>query len=374
MRFRLQKYSGMSSRYTCPACKRSKKFTRYVDTMTGEHVSDEVGRCDRESACGYHMNPRDFFAERNDGPEPPQQSRIRRRRGWTTPREPDIFGTEPYPESNRIGAASVLESLEASRYSRNHFLNFLLNRFRGAEATVINAFKEYLVGTGLHGETIFWQIDERRVVRTGSVMMFDPATGKRRKDRNPNWIHAMLKRAGELPETFELRQCFFGQHLLQSSPGKPLAIVEAAKTAVVATICKSAFPNVLWLATGGKHGLAVDKLRQVAIGRRVLLYPDLDAIEVWEDLAKKARQLGLDVRVSTIVRDLAPELGLSEGADIADCLIAIQSRDQADQDDSLLELVEERIAIMTVDGRVSEEEARAYVLGAGPGTTEVCAQ
>ena len=35
---------------------------------TGEYVSTEVGRCDREQKCGYHKRPRDFFDEHGGGP------------------------------------------------------------------------------------------------------------------------------------------------------------------------------------------------------------------------------------------------------------------------------------------------------------------
>ena len=60
--YHLQKYNGPSTRYTCPSCGAKHRFTRYVDAY-GRSLHPSVGRCDRESACGYHKTPRDYFAE-----------------------------------------------------------------------------------------------------------------------------------------------------------------------------------------------------------------------------------------------------------------------------------------------------------------------
>lgn len=60
--YHLQKYNGPSTRYTCPSCGAKHRFTRYVDAY-GWSQHPSVGRCDRESACGYHKTPRDYFAE-----------------------------------------------------------------------------------------------------------------------------------------------------------------------------------------------------------------------------------------------------------------------------------------------------------------------
>jgi len=62
-RFTLQKYSGPSSKYRCPSCNQQRRFTRYIDTETGEQLPDHVGRCDREDKCGYHYTPKQYFKE-----------------------------------------------------------------------------------------------------------------------------------------------------------------------------------------------------------------------------------------------------------------------------------------------------------------------
>ena len=53
MNWSLEKYTGLKSRHTCPACERKRCFTFYVNE-DGESLNPAVGRCDHESACGYH--------------------------------------------------------------------------------------------------------------------------------------------------------------------------------------------------------------------------------------------------------------------------------------------------------------------------------
>ncbi len=58
----LETYRGTKSRYTCPACNSRHSFSRYI-TDGGDYLSDDVGRCDRESKCGYHYKPKEYFAD-----------------------------------------------------------------------------------------------------------------------------------------------------------------------------------------------------------------------------------------------------------------------------------------------------------------------
>ena len=87
-RFILEKYRGISTRYTCPQCGRKHTFTRYIDTENNNnYLSKRVGKCEyyhtpREyftdnphkrdkylvedgslRPCGYHYTPREYFTD-----------------------------------------------------------------------------------------------------------------------------------------------------------------------------------------------------------------------------------------------------------------------------------------------------------------------
>ena len=63
-RFTLERYRGLSTRYTCPQCGRKHTFTRYIDTENNnQYISDNVGKCNRLDKCGYHYTPRQYFTD-----------------------------------------------------------------------------------------------------------------------------------------------------------------------------------------------------------------------------------------------------------------------------------------------------------------------
>ena len=128
--------------------------------------------------------------------------------------------------------------------------------------------EQYQLGVTKAGDVIFFQIDRECRCRTGKVMKYDPVTGHRIKDDSSkcpiNWIHALMKRKGLLPEEWALSQCLFGEHLLSMYPDRTVALVESEKTAV---FCAGFIPEYVWLATGGKTSLG-NKL-DVLSGRKV---------------------------------------------------------------------------------------------------------
>ena len=63
-RFTLERYRGISTRYTCPQCGRKHTFTRYIDTENNNnYISDNVGKCNRLDKCGYHYTPKQYFTD-----------------------------------------------------------------------------------------------------------------------------------------------------------------------------------------------------------------------------------------------------------------------------------------------------------------------
>jgi hypothetical protein len=221
---------------------------------------------------------------------------------------------------------------------------------------------------------VFWQIDVNRRIRTGKLIAYDRATGNRRKDVSPNWVHALLKKAGKLPENFALKQCYFGEHLLSKYPGLPIAIVESEKSAVVASLCKSVFPDLIWLACGGKSNLKVERLLRLGNDRTILLFPDADGFEKWQITALEASISGADIRVSDLIEKRATEAQKRSGWDIADYLIQAQidvnRSDPAIEMNSNLQkcspdlddIYEERKSIMMIDGGLTARAVDTYLL------------
>ncbi len=149
-------------------------------------------------------------------------------------------------------------------------------------------------------------------------------------------------------------------------PGRAIAIVEAEKTAVIASLCKRVFPDLVWLACGGLSQLNIEKLQRVGRGESILLFPDANGFDKWQGIASEARKRGIDVHISNLLETLATSDQKAKGLDLADYLIDEQQRrnDPANQD-AFQDLIEERIAIMTIDGRFREADAESYLETSG---------
>lgn len=359
MKYQLEKYRGSRSRYPCPRCGKKNEFARYIDEI-GDHLDSSVGRCNRESSCGYHLTPKEFLGL--SAPiRPVGNNRMNAITTVNTVNAPSRFNQAEYFDT--IDNSLLVRSLEHT--DKNRFLNFLLS-FIDPEH-VGKMIKDYLIGTTKTGKTVFWQIDAKGRGRTGKIISYDEKTGKRDKQINPSWIHYELKRAKVLPEAFQHQLCFFGEHLLNRDKRKPVAVVEAEKTAAVASIFLDQY---IWLAIGGKSYLKAEKLRRFR-GRKIVLFPDADGFDLWQREAADAKRFGLNVTTSRIIEDAATAEEKKGGYDLADYLIAGELKAQKHNEyansynakiakilsnENLLELFEElldeRIAIMD-----SEEEA-----------------
>uniref|UniRef100_UPI0025AFE5A2 DUF6371 domain-containing protein n=1 Tax=Muribaculum intestinale TaxID=1796646 RepID=UPI0025AFE5A2 len=168
------------------------------------------------------------------------------------------------------------------------------------------------------GSCVFWQTDIDGNVRTGKVMLYDAETGKRVKEpfNHVTWVHSLLR----LPD-FNLRQCFFGEHLLPMNRGKPVAIVESEKTALVAAYY---LPEYVWLASGGKNGCFNSDALRVLLGRQVILYPDIGATDQWRQKLTQLRNLGIKANIFNYLEEVATDNERTAGLDIADYLLQIE--------------------------------------------------
>ena len=299
-RYQLEEYNGPATRFVCPKCKDNRRtFVQYIDKETGNHVHPLVGRCNRESKCGYYYPPGEYFKDQNI--------------------EEDLFLhnypiVSPEPKAPSFIPNDLMKN-SLSNYNQNNFVSFLIKLF--GNQTTIDLKEKYNIGTSNHwpGATVFWQIDINGDIRTGKIMLYNPLTGKRVKDENSK-IYWMHKAVGK-PD-FELQQCLFGEHLLIGN-NKRAAIVESEKTAIIASIY---YPQYVWLATGGLSNLTDEKCTHLK-GRSVTLFPDLNGFEKWN---LKRKELSLKIprtcfKISKLLEKNATEKEREDGCDIADYLI-----------------------------------------------------
>jgi len=223
------------------------------------------------------------------------------------------------------------EYMSRSLGTKSDFVQFLRDLFEninGLNQSIDEVCERYKLGSTKSGNVIFWQVDINGKVRTGKIMQYDPATGKRVHNASGaiDWVHNKLKRAGAVPQDFNLRQCYFGEHLLSSQPDSTIAIVESEKTAIIASVL---MPKYIWIAAGNINGLTLDKSSALK-GRSVILFPDLSkelptrptAFAQWSRRAAEIRRVyGCKVVVSDILERIATDEEKESGLDIADYLI-----------------------------------------------------
>ncbi len=320
---RLEKYKGKKSRHTCPTCNSKNEFTRFVDD-NGNYLPDNVGICNRVSKCGYRYTAKEFFA---DNPEKKIGLNFGERK---KPGKANYVFTAKNASQIEYKAAAPdfipFEHLKATlgNYENNAFVQFLIELFPDCIEEIKTVLKMYLVGTypDYHGcYTCFPQIDRQMRVCKAKLIRFNSETGKRLKGEfDTSSLGAKLKKLGKVKENFNYKQIFFGEHLLKKYPDRPVAIVEAEKSSIIGSLC---FPKFIWLASGSKQWLKVDRLQRFN-SREVILYPDADGYNAWEAIAADARRQGLEVKVSSLIEDNATDEQKAEGYDLADYLIQQQ--------------------------------------------------
>jgi hypothetical protein len=305
--FTLEPYKGMKTRHVCPGCGKTGVFALYIDQATGEPLAATVGRCNREIQCGYHYKPKQYFEDNKH--LLPEQTRPR----WIP----------PPPEPPKPPTFIDIEILKASRknYNKNNFVLWLQRLFD--ETTAAGLIARYHLGTSNHwpGAVVFWQIDKAGRVRTGKIMGYNATTGHRIKEpfNHITFVHSVMK----LPD-FTPKQCFFGEHLLKQEQGKPVAIVESEKTAIVASVYR---PNFIWLAVGSLTNLNIEKCKPLS-GRKISLFPDLGGFEKWSQKAAEIQKAlpGIRFNISDLLEKAATETERQSGLDLCDYLIKFDWR------------------------------------------------
>ena len=332
----LQKYKGKATRHTCPECGQKECFTLYLDGNTHQPIHPSVGICNRAIKCGYHYPPKQYFMDNPTFCKDAIRSVSNKTPSLLEREKDEVSFLKPpqkikysvsFPLSGEVPkgmGAGGLEGLpfsyvERSASYKSNFVRFLCEFM--TEEQMKHIGDNYALGATKNKEVIFWQIDTKGKVRTGKIMQYNPETGKRIKHESGtiDWIHSKLKRSGALPEDFNLQQCLFGEHLLKIYPDATVCIVESEKSALISA---AVLTDCIWLATGGIGNLSVEKC-SVLRDRTVILYPDLNAYDKWNELATRIRNTyEIDISVSSLLEDIATPEAKAQGLDVADFMIS----------------------------------------------------
>lgn len=260
----------------CPQCGQ-KRFVPFVLTSDNKTMAGEdFGRCDREQSCGYFRYPdREARATVEVEPRPELPTALFSIR--------DIPGEcRQWRFNSLYNAYSVLID--------NYALDWM--------------FGEYLITTGEHYECVFPQYDGQWI-RTAKAIMYGK-DGHRLKGNNGEslpvyWLHKS-PRYSEYMQAHQLKQCFFGQHLLAQYPEHEVWVVEAEKTAVLMAATDDRTDRV-WLACGGSQMLkgAIDF--ECLSGRDVTLVPDDGQYWNWKRIADAHGWQCLDISTTAASSD-----------------------------------------------------------------------
>lgn len=199
-------------------------------------------------------------------------------------------------------------------YANDHLTSFLLSRFD--HRSVSRVLESYRIRTS-SGGTLFPYIDDLGGIRTLKMIKYLKGTGKRDRSQFPFYMHKQLE-----GEKFRYRRCFFGQHLINESDR--IGIVESEKTALIASIV---FPEIVFLATGGKNVLSVSDINQIKslYSKEITLFPDNDspdkkgltAFNQWSFIATELNNKGFKITID----DTLEAGGYPYGSDIADLVL-----------------------------------------------------
>jgi len=316
-RYQFKRYKSPSDKETCPSCDHKRKWVRYIDTVTGELLPPQYGKCDRVDNCGYSLNP--YKAGYIKAIR--EAERANRPTDW----KPKPIVTPPPPP---VFIPSEVKEASLKAYHQNNFVKYLHTLFDASDVEAV--VKRYQIGTSSRwpGATVFWIIDIDGNVRAGQVKHFDE-TGHTIKERRPDgetksrttWVDSLLQRKQPAPVWLsDYRKqkikvsCLFGEHLLKSEPTKIVCVVEAPKTAIIASLY---FPKYVWLAAGALTYLTAERCKALE-GRKVILWPDLKALEEWRERAKKLSSGWW--QVSGFLEQVATDEERSKGLDLADYL------------------------------------------------------
>ena len=347
-----------SKKNVCPNCNKN-TFVYYLDTVKGEYLPTDFGRCDREQNCNYHKAPpkgkKAFLIVFNTLKKISDKAyklvdvngvisivpnsqilETNKNNCWLTEwylktstinyasNESKYFNTDNVSIINELKTIKQAEPITPSyhslllqdkiirKYERQQFddnlTTFLLSQFTVDEVQTATQ-NYYLTGANYfwNNATLFWQIDHKEQIHACKIMLYNKYTGKRKKEpyNHINWLHNAIKEPN-----FNLKQCLFGLHLITEDYSKDIAIVESEKTAIIMSIY---LPQYIWLATGSKSNFKLELLKSIK-NRNCIAFPDKGEFNNWNDKSKEFQTKGYKIAVSQILE----QTEFKNGFDLAD--------------------------------------------------------
>ena len=183
-------------------------------------------------------------------------------------------GAHEYTPTYNYVEPSIIMALRQGKHVLKDYLEILFDK-----EEVRNVLALYYVGGDSHQRTVYPNIDESGRCVGGKVIPY-LSNGHRDKSRGATTIHHCLGRA-------QGDQILFGSHLLHKYPDATVAVVEAEKTALIMAILMPIEKfDIIWLATSGKGGYN-DRLLRPIYQRNVVVFPDVDATEMWQERTRE---------------------------------------------------------------------------------------
>jgi len=212
-----------------------------------------------------------------------------------------------------------------SGYNLNNLVQWLCAKL--GRSIVMDAVKEYQVGTTKDGATIFWQVNHEGRAGTGHVIAYPKNDHHRIKTKKPNWVHSL--NGWTDASKYNWVKYWFGEHLLSKYPARTVAIVESEKTALVCSIYFERL-NFVWIASCGKDGINNPQKWEILKGRTVILFPDLappdekgrTPFQDWSHKAAELTKQGFNVSVNELLETHADEFERGQKWDIGDFLLS----------------------------------------------------
>jgi len=259
--WKLEKYSGQNSRFRCPQCRKSRQYTRFINSE-GAYAPYEYGKCNRQDKCGYFKHPKGI---KSDAP---------------------IFIHKEEPQ----------EFINWNDYNYNldtnsDLIKYFIKYHNGVSEDVINTLKKYYVRA--EGDSIFFPyVDKRNRLTYVKKMQY-------RNGHRNGAIYTPYK-----AKTGRFKQCLFGLHLVAKN--NPIGVVESEKTALM---CAMFFPKTTWVATGGELMISTVNV--------------LDSATIFADKGKAFQNWKKKLDPKKFKMDNSLEFsGLKEGSDLADYIVA----------------------------------------------------